>query len=598
MCGIAGFTGGKNFTLLNKQLHAIQHRGHDDRTTVYSNGVNFGMNRLAIVDLTKGLYPMRYKQWILLYNGEIYNYKEIQQKHLSNKIHFKTSCDAEVILPLYEKYGVRAFSILEGMFAICIVDTKAKKVILSRDKVGEKPLYFYHNKSQLVFGSEIKSVLIHPQVIKKVNTNSFHNYLYQGYSSTDSLISNVSKVLPSECLEFSLDTHTFHRMQYWKPSYTTSLARFDESVETLRALIEKSVNLRLVADVPVGCFLSGGLDSSIISYFAAKTKPNIHTYSVSFPSLEKYDESQYATAVSSWLGTQHKTIVCTPNDIQEILSNIGLYIDEPVSDPAFIPTLIMAREARKSVKVVLTGEGADELFAGYSRYPKQLLIETIKKSPFITNCFRIASFLTNHKHFNNISKTLSERYHTQQIWFPNEINTLCKNSTYSKQPSEYFLIKKLTTLNSMLQTDFRGYLAEQLLMKVDKATMAANLEARAPYLDSEIMDFAFKLPQQFKLNRFQNKYILRKVAEEYFPKSFVWRRKHGFSVPLQEWLKSDLREQVYDSVDYLSSFQTQINIKYYLEKVNNHMQGVEDNTDKIWSMLIFSNWINYHNILL
>lgn len=598
MCGIVGFSGKKNYSLLHAQLESIKHRGRDDTATVFSSGFNFGMNRLAIIDLTKGLYPMKYKHYILLYNGEIYNYKTLRKRLLESGILCKTSCDAEVILPLYDTYGQKAFSMLEGMFAVCILDTKQKKVVLCRDKAGEKPLYYYHHGSTFVFASEVKAILLHPDVPHGLNLQALHNYASQGYSATESLVSGIEKVLPSTYTEYSLVSHKVRSQTYWKlPFHSIPLpSPFHESVNELNLLLEHSVNLRLVADVPVGCFLSGGIDSSVITLFATKKQPDIHTFSVSFPSHTKDDESFFASSVASWLKTKHTVVECTPRKVMDIVRNIGEYIDDPVSDPAFIPTLIMAAEARKKVKVVLTGEGADELFAGYTRYPRHLVIEAIRKSHPLFLTSQIVTRLTGEKRFKNIAKTLPERFHAQLIWKPEEATKLFKTSSTEKYINTYLSRTDLDMLASMQATDFRGYLAEQLLMKVDKATMLENLEARAPYLDSKIIGFAINIPRDFKIRGLKNKYILRKLTERYFPKWFAWRPKHGFSVPLGSWFRKELKPFVFESLDTLTLYPSIFKTDYYKSIIADHIEGRSENTDKVWSMIVLAGWLKYHKI--
>lgn len=598
MCGIVGFTGENNSKLLHKQLKSIRHRGRDDTAAVFSHGLNFGMNRLAILDLTRGLYPMRYKHYILLYNGEIYNFKTLQ-KHLQTfNIRCKTSCDAEVILPLYDKYGSKAFSLLEGMYAISILNTKTKEIILCRDKAGEKPLYYYHDKSIFVYASETRAILIHPGVKMRLDKTALIEYTDRGYAANKSLIRGIRKVAPSEMVVFSLKTHTLRSKKYWSIPLRNSAdtGTRTELVGKLDELIRASVNMRLLADVPVGCFLSGGIDSSIITNYAVRQQPDILTYSVAFPGYKQEDESFYASTVAKWLRTKHTIIECTPQKVIDIVENVGSLIDDPISDPAFIPTLIMAKEARKKVKVVLTGEGADELFAGYTRYSKHLMIEVLRNSPFLYKTTRLVSWLTGNRRLTNVQKKLTDRFHAQHIWKQEEAGRLLYTNQPLNNKHRFLGRTKLQVLVSMQASDFRGYLAEQLLMKVDKATMAENLEARAPYLDSRIVSFAFGLAQEHKIHNLSNKYILRLVAQKYFPKWFAWRAKHGFSVPLRDWFITFLRPLVIESITTFSRTNDLINTQFYKKIVDDHLERRFDNSDKIWSMIVLSAWLKQHTI--
>lgn len=599
MCGIAGFTGKKNLRKLSRMLAILEHRGRDGRTLFYGGHVHLGMNRLAIIDLTRDLYPMRYKHYVLVFNGEIYNYRELKKHLRVHGVVFTTTSDAEVILPLFHRYGSKAFAMLEGMFAISLYDTKKKQILLVRDKSGEKPLYYAHSPSGLMFASEIKVLLSVESGRKTIDYSGLSQYLRQGFVfSPDTLVRTVQKVPPSNCLTYDVATNRMRVTAYWSPR-TLSMSGIPVrgSTDVLEALLRQSVRSRLVSDVPVGCFLSGGVDSSLVTYFASQEKQHIRTYSVAFPGLESYDESKFASFIAKRLKTRHTVVDCTADRVRTFFDHIGTLIDEPIIDPAVLPTLLMAREARKRVKVILTGEGADELFGGYDRYRKQLSAERFrrygKRVPFLLP-------LLSHvpvRRVQSVSRDLAARYSAQHAWNDTELSHLLLLAPLPFPRHRY--LEAYTTTNPFLAmqlTDFRGYMAEQLLMKIDKSTMAHNLEARAPYLDTNIIDFAFSLEHKDKLRDVHGKYILKKLAERYFPKSFVWRAKHGFDIPLREWFRKELRDYVMQSIDDVVAYKDIFNIKYYTHIVDEHESGQSDHSAKIWSMVVLMNWMKTHDI--
>ena len=600
MCGIVGFTGTNNRYKLNSLLSLIEHRGRDGRSCYSSRDIQMGMNRLAIIDLSPNLYPMRYKHYVLVFNGEIYNFNDLKLRLQSQGVHFKTKSDAEVILPLFYRYGPKAFDMFEGMFAICIYDTKKHQIILARDKSGEKPLYVTQTQSGIVFASEIKVLLSIPDVLKKIDYSGLPHYLTHGFvCAPDTLIKNIKKIPPACYVVYEIKTKRLHTYPYWKPVRQHSRLSSDaiaKNEQTLDGLLRKSVGLRLVADVPVGCFLSGGMDSSLITYYASHVKPNIHTYSISFPHHGEQDESQYALYVAKRLQTRHTQIECTSKAVYELFNNIETFIDEPIIDPAVLPTLLLAKEARKTVKVVLTGEGADELFGGYTRYAGELVKEFVHRrvTPFSVAGFFWRTAFRNK--FQHVLQNLQDRYSPQHAWTHKELTGLLGYHPSPRAQNSFVHFAYTNPLLFMQLTDYRGYMAEQLLNKIDKSTMARNLEARAPYLDSSVINFAFSLPNNQKIRFLQGKYILKKVAQRYFPLSFVWRPKHGFDVPLADWFRKDLKPLVYQSLESLSFYRELFHIDYYQKIITDHMENRSDNANKIWSMVVLGNWLTRHKI--
>ncbi len=602
MCGILGFTGKRNKKELSRLLSIIQHRGFDGQSIFIQNDVHFGMNRLAIIDLTKNLYPMKYKKLTLVFNGEIYNFKDLKNMLQQKGIHFKTNSDAEIILPLYDLYGNKAFSMLEGMFAISIYNNKSKKILLIRDKSGEKPLYYVKSGDNFFFSSEIKVLLQIPGIAKQLNRPRLSEYFTHGFvHAPNTLIQSIKKLPPATVLTFNVQTQSLVTKKYWDVSSFNNTA-ISINVRSSRSILDKllsdSVMLRLISDVPIGCFLSGGIDSSLICQYAVLVNPMLRTYSATFPGYENQDESIFSSYVAKMLKTNHTQVECTSTAVIEVLENLGTLIDEPIVDPAFVPTFLLAREARKKVKVVLTGEGADELFAGYSRYT----VETQKEK--LHNAI-ISSKLTQYiwkQVFGNTRRRIllpiDKRYSPQHVW---DMHELCLAEKYTKEPglmNERYYSPKKSTLFYLQTNDFARYLSDQLLNKVDKATMAANLEARAPYLDSRIIEYAFSIPDNQKHNFLQGKLALKKVAEKYFPKKYVWRKKHGFEMPLSEWFKKDLKMYAYDSLSAAAKYPTIFEYARYKRIIDDHMNGSKNNANKIWSMIVLTRWLLRNEIVV
>lgn len=605
MCGIVGFTGRKDKKLLNSLLKTIEHRGYDDYAYYLTNGINLGMNRFAIIDLSKGLYPMVYKHYVLIFNGEIYNFRELRKGLKEKGVTFKTNCDAEVILPLFDLYGPRAFAKLEGMFALCIFDNSKKELVLARDKSGEKPLYFSNLKGRLIFSSELKTLLKFLQPGLKLDRKSLVEYLIHGsIYGNRTLVKDIYKLPPAHYLNFKLLSATYFQKKYWQPLINGDRINQDEEFlkEKLTTLISESVESRLIADVPVGTFLSGGPDSSLITYFAAQKMKKLRTYSTSFPQFSRYDETRYFRLISQLFGTNHTEIECTAGAVKPVLEKIERLIDEPIDDPAFLPTYLMAKEARKSVKVVLTGEAADELFAGYYRFHKELFAIKLGKivDPLSILPRMPKEFIPDrlYRKFFKIITPLEKHYSPLTTWTPEELKSLLKFSfkpVYAIPEEQIKLVKK-NPLLAMQLADSQRYLAEQVLMKDDKATMLHNLESRAPYLDTKIINFALSLPVHHKIRGIHGKYLLRKVAGDFLPKKVAWRLKKGFSLPLGIWFRKDLKYFVFDSLELLKKYESIFNLTYYKKLIKKHMDGEIDYRDKIWTLSILARWLNYYKI--
>jgi len=596
MCGIAGYIGDASPSFLKEMLFLMRHRGYDEEIYCHHYDAHIGMNRLAIMDQSQGLYPMKYKHLQLVYNGEIYNYRDLRLSLQKYGVRFHSSCDAEVILPLYERYGTRAFSMLEGMFAICIFDVAKNSYVLARDKVGEKPLYYFHKGSSFVFASEMKALLHHPFVKKQIIPKIFKEYMGYGYNpGAHTIIKDIQKVEPSSVLQYNHKYNTLTCVHYWKPDDRNHEQSYDNTVNSLDILLRQSVQKRIPTE-SVGCFLSGGIDSSLIAHYISEQHIKCYTFSVSFPEDTMCDESKYSKYVSSILGTHHIVVPCTIHDLKQIMPSIGSMVDEPIADPAFLPTFLLSREARKKVKVVLTGEGSDELFAGYEHYMKLYYAKYLKKIIYElpSSCH---SFLFNvaPKGFLLSWQKLYERH--MRIASDKELSFLFKKKHFIA--SHYFsFIDKCgkSDLYQTLERDFFYYLPDQLLMKVDKSSMFANLETRCPFLDSSIISYAFSLSDNWKIRNWKTKYILRCVAEKYYTHEFVYRRKHGFSLPLRDWFAKELYPLLEESVSVMDFFAPSLDSSYYRKILLEHHERRVDHSQLIWSLYVMVQWLSHNNI--
>ena len=605
MCGIVGFSGKRDRGRLRLLLKMLEHRGRDEDVDGFTAGVNFGMTRLAMNDLTPGLYPQTYQHYHLVYNGEIYNFPELKKKLQQKGYDCTTRCDAEVILPLFDVYGIEAFRMLEGMFAIAIIDTRKKKVILARDTAGEKPLYYLHSGSSFAFSSEMKALLCPGFSTRKLDLSGLQQYLQQGFvSSPHTMVRDIKKLPARHCLEWNIQQPTKPPTvtQYWYPHIAPPKSRQnDESLlQQLDTLLDTSVKMRLLSDVPIGGFLSGGVDSSLITYYATKHSQNFRTYSVIFPDSARDDESQFSKKVALMLGTDHTEIPCTHNSLFAVLDTLGKDIDEPLNDPATLPTYLLAQEARKKQKGILTGEGSDEVFGGYDRYWKEVYAWLLRRHTRITSLLFKTKPLLPAKLAQKLNRVLtptSEHYHTQSIWTPEELQQLIPFPVQRIQFPE--VLSDNETQNPFLGmqlTDLEGYLPDQLCMKVDKMTMRQNLEARAPYLDSRVIEFGLSLPLNCKMNGNTGKPLLKQLAEQYLPADIVRRKKHGFSLPVDQWFREELQDVAQSTLGDLKNYPDVFDAVEYEKILKDHLEGAQDSGNKIWGFLVLFQWMKEFSI--
>lgn len=599
MCGIVGVLGAIDKETLQVMTSTLVHRGPDGGGYYLDSGVGLGHRRLSIIDLEGGKQPMQTKdgRYIITFNGEIYNFNEIKIDLESKGHSFSTHSDTEVILYAYKEYGVKCLKYLNGMFSFALYDTKEKTLFLARDRVGIKPLYYYSSEGLFVFASEIKAILEYPGIERVVNKKAVYEYFSRQYTSApDTIFQNIYALEPGHFLLVNKTGVVDQR--YWNLTYGSEAITESGAIATLKTILEKSVERQLIADVPLGAFLSGGIDSSIVVALMHRLKgEGIKTFSVGFEE-ENYDERFYSRLVAETYNTDHQEIIVT-SKMMNLMDTVAYHLDEPLADFAALPTLVLSEFAKKKVKVVLTGEGGDENFAGYSYYRDFLRLHRYGKViPSFIASGRIQEMVSNLNRTYGMLLTASQ---SKQDLFERKLFGLSDGSHLFKEEYELYrpeLINKLITpyftgsgnfLNEMLNWDTKLWLPNDLLMKVDKMTMVHGLEARVPYLDHEVLEFSAQLPTSLKL-REGGKYILKKAFAQELPLDIIKRKKSGFDLPVKEWFNSDYRGKI-DSL--IAVNQKLIGTFFDLGKVR-RMMRYNRNDLFLWRLYNFILWRNQY----
>ena len=644
MCGICGEINfnneGVNAGTIQRMCKVLAHRGPDDEGMAFLRGnkyfevekpfltyqdengfeVGMGHQRLAIIDLSDAAHqPMCNENgsvWIV-YNGEIYNFRELK-KELKDKGHlFKSNSDTEVILHGYEEWGTECLNRFRGMFAFAIWDNNRKLLFMARDRLGKKPLVYTHQARHLAFASEIKALLQIPGIEKKVNGYAIHHYLtYQYVPSPETIFEGIKKLPPAHYLLYDRDG-TLKIERYWRlhfnSSHQTDIS-LQELSDRIRAELEESVKLRLISDVPLGAFLSGGIDSSLIVGIMANLSGNpVKTFSIGFDEKE-FDELSYARLVSNHFGTEHHEFIVRPDAI-ELLPKLVWYYSEPFADSSAIPTYYVANMTKDFVKVVLTGDAGDENFAGYPRYLRSKCVACFTKIPeklrrdLLPYFLRVFSSLHwREETLNRLSdfmeslSTDQARNYAEQIKIFNakekgDIYTEDFREGMEKIDSLDFLLKKFEDsetedfLERLLYVDMNSYLPEDLLVKMDIATMANSLEARVPFLDHKFVELVAGIPSHLKLKGTKTKFILKTAFKDFLPDSVFKRGKMGFGVPVSRWFRNELKDYVYDILLDPRTLKRGYFRREGIERLlNNHIALRYDHSAKIWSLLFLEMW--------
>ncbi len=619
MCGISGFLDHSetlNQVTLNKYCEIMNHRGPNDKGTHFQKNEfgNIGLAhaRLSILDLSAhGHQPMHYNQYSLVLNGELYNFKEIRQTLLTKGYSFNSETDTEVVLKAYDCWGMECVTQFIGMFAFAITDSSTNKIYLCRDRAGVKPLYYYLDHKQFVFGSELKVFFNTPTINKTINPNSLYEFLQYGYvKGPETLLNNVKKLDPGNWLIIDQVSLSNTTQKYWKiidyyklPKFEGS---FEEAVDASEKIIQTACNYRMIADVPVGIFLSGGFDSSMVTALLQKNNSQkLKTFTIGFP--DGVDESADATEIAKFLGTDHTSYNCTYKDAKEIISTLPYFFDEPIGDISAIPTMLVSKLAKKDVTVALSADGGDELFGGYPGYRKSIaLMQQINRIPFAkasSQIFQTLGHLSEpfkpwfSKKTMGIGKVLNYKKEQQFVEIYKHVNGLPTGVINQvlkskKQQSIYIKIDNLTDTNDALFIlDFEQSLRDYLLIKVDRATMAYSLEGREPLLDHNLIEFSAQLPFDYKIDQFNNKKIIKEIVYKYLPKELMDRPKVGFDLPIFDWLKTDLK---YLLDEYLSETNLNksglLNTKQIIKMKNLFLANQLKEKDLIWRLLVFQMW--------
>lgn len=620
MCGFAGFVPSineeKDKIFLSSMLNRIKYRGPDDSATYRNNKIALGHHRLSIIDLKGGAQPKIdfHSKDCLVFNGEIYGYKKYVKQLKDKGIELKDSSDTEVLFKLLINYGVdKTLEIIDGMFSFAYYSSKDDSLYLARDRAGEKPLYFSKYNDYLIFGSELKTITAFPLFKIGLDYSSIADYLHLDYIALNkTLINNIQKVQPGEYIKYYKKKITYHR--YWKLSQKIKNNFSEEkSIICLEKLIEDSVKQRLIADVPVGLFLSGGIDSSLIAYYGKKYASRIESFTIKMDN-KSYDESEFASIVSKHLKIKNHILLLKEKDLLESLSDIEEKIDEPLNDPSIIPTHLVSKLAKRYVKVALSGDGADELFSGYSPFKHITIMKILSYLPKFTgkllyNIFSSLSYKDNYMGYLFLIKQISKgvgHKTNQQIfrWMSsftsNDINKIFLNNfkvTYQKNENIINYLgnikvdKKISTHDQISQMFFENYLPNDILTKVDRASMYNSLEVRSPFLDKKIIELSSSMHENLKVKS-NTKDILRKICKNKLPANIVLRKKHGFAIPLSKMLRTSLKEKVNDTLTSnkakVLEFADKNKIKNLLDS---HNKG-HDNRKMIWSLYMLEKSIN------
>lgn len=618
MCGIAGFWGKGSESVIGRMTDSLAHRGPDFLGTYYDSTISlgFGHARLSILDLTVGANQPFFsedKRYAVVFNGEIYNFRELRQE-LLNKGYgpFLTSGDTEVLLKAFQAYGISCLSRLNGMFAFAIFDFEKKELFLAKDRLGKKPLYYTQVGDTFVFASELKAILKHPDFKKKLNFDALNHYLTLDYVPTPlSIFEGVVKLEGGHYLivnklgKITCDS-------YWSPVFDVEEIQFEDAKEQLDYYLNDATAIRLIADVPVGVFLSGGLDSSAIAYYAQKNSiSKIETFSVGFNEIT-YDESSYAKLVAQQLGTNHHELILTAKDSMDLIPSVYASLDEPFADPSILPTYLLSNFTRKHVTVALGGDGSDELLAGYPTFVSDkfadafslLPVNLIKK--LFDLVYRLPASDTNISFDFKIRQFLkgfeSDAKLRHSLWLgsftPNNKKSLFNKDIQSNVPDFRSLgvidnYASRTSKNELIFMYLKTYLQDDILFKVDRASMMNALEVRAPFLDYRVVEFVNKLPHNFKMKGLNGKYILKETMRGRLPGEIIDRPKKGFGIPVSLWLKNELRDLCSDLLSKNELERHGIFNYSYIENLkNSHFSGMRNSRKELWNLMIFQLWYN------
>ncbi len=623
MCGIAGFcdfTKKSDKQTLVNMTDVLHHRGPDDSGySFYENEfshIGLGHRRLSILDLSAhGHQPMTFENLEIAYNGEVYNFKEIRKELVKYNYTFESESDTEVILKAYHKWGIKAVDRFNGMFAICIYDKQEQKLILVRDRAGVKPYYYYYDDGLFMFASELKSFHENSGFKKQIDKDALALYMQYGYiQEPHSIFENSFKLKAGHYLELNIQNSKLNIHKYWdvvdfynKPKLDISE---DEAINETEKLLKSAFEYRMVSDVPVGVFLSGGYDSSVVSALLQNGRSEkLNTFTIGFKE-KGYDEAPFAKETAKYLGTNHTEYYCTQQDALEILPKLPDIYDEPFGDSSAIPTTLVSQLAKKDVSVSLSADGGDEIFGGYGKYTAIMKkIDTFGNvpnlmKPVLANILRQKLVHKSAAKFGGMfdAKTRCNRF--ADMLSHDEKQMLKASGQFTKDELSQVLnykVKELETnfdtvinqdrVSNLLAVDYKTYMVDDILHKVDRATMSVSLEGREPLLDHRIIEFVAQLPSEMKIKNGDKKWLLKQITHKYLPKEMMDRPKQGFGVPIQEWFKEELKEyfEKYLSKKALSEHEL-FDVDEVVRMKDEYLSGANVKVTKLWYVLMFQMW--------
>jgi asparagine synthase (glutamine-hydrolysing) len=629
---MCGFTGIINLdkgplppqSILQKMNRTLSHRGPDDEGYYFGEYAALGHRRLSIIDLAGGHQPLfnEDSSLAIVFNGEIYNFP-ILRKGLedSGRHKFSTNSDTEVILHLYEEEGEKCLHRLNGMFSFAIWDARKERLFCARDRMGQKPLYYAVFNNFLLFGSELKALLPFPNLSRSISIKSLNQYLaFEYVPAPYTIFENIYKLEPGHffIVDLKSDPATRRKIQplpYWDICFEKQERSFDETRNLFLDTFRKAVERRLISDVPLGVFLSGGIDSSSVVAMMADLMPpkDIKTFCIAFEE-KSFDESRYARKVAEYFGTDHREEILPPSRLLEILPRVCAFLDEPMADPSIIPTYLLSEFTRKHVTVALAGDGGDELFAGYdpflAHYPAGIVghiprpfLNLLKglvhllpvSSRNISLDFRLKQFLSGIsyppaiRHFAWLGSFTPEEQ--KMLLQPAVQSSISLDDAYDIVSCYLKRMKIHDRLDDIIYLYCKLYLQDDILVKVDRASMACSLEARAPFLDYTVVELVSSIPNRWKLKGFTTKYLLKKAMEPYLPRDIIYRRKKGFGIPIAAWFKGPLKDVLTDLLNprRLES-QGLFQSRYVQKLIEEHLAGKIDHRKRLWTLFIFQNW--------
>ncbi len=633
MCGIYGQL---NFTApaepgahLPAALAALTHRGPDEEGSWCNDRVALGMRRLSIIDLAGGQQPIwnEDRRCCIVYNGELYNYLDLRPTLQARGHRFRTQSDTEVILHAYEEWGVDCLQRLNGMFALAIWNERTQTLLLARDRIGEKPLYYYEEAGQrLLFGSEIKALLTDPTVPREVDLGGLRNFLTFGHAvAPKSIYRGINKLLPGHYL-LARNGRSEIR-QYWDVERAARVAGNgttpanvsdpEQYITEILTLLDDSVRRRMIADVPVGAFLSGGVDSSaVVALMQHHTDTPIKTFSLGFQADDSYNELSDARRVAAHFGTEHHELQVTHIDLIETLHTLIHHYDEPFGDPAGFPVYLLSQLASQQVKVVLTGDGGDELFGGYRRYVADQAAGLYQRlpAPLIQRWIpALAARLPRSRSIKQLAQTLAvadpaERYATWLTLFTPQMQANLLQPAFHAALTEYDPVVPFRHdyrrfadrhtadhLNQLMYIDLKRWLADVYMEKTDKATMACGLEARLPLLDHRLVELAFQMPSRYKIRGGETKYLFKRAIHPLIPAFVLKKPKHGFSVPIDPWFRGELRDYAFTVLlDPAVRRRGYFNVDFIEQLWREHSEGKQVWDIQLWLLLNFELWHNHY----